>query len=1164
MFVLAPLAWALLAQAPPSTLSGLVVDPSGAPMAGAEVWLADQPWWNGPKRLGQVKADAEGRFSIPRPEGAKGGGPYMPLALWAYAPGHRLGLLAFQADLPAPGEVARIEVGPPARAVVRLEPPDPSATVKGKVEVFSVHRRPGAMPRSLIERLGVPIGGDGVATLDGFNPEDIQGLDARTEAFGTQTRNYYQPVAGDRTIRLRPVGHLSGKVVADDPSKAKGWKVTARTTPDDEPGYGSAVGIYWTDTDDQGRFDFPTMPTGNLTLAARPPDGVAYLANDVKGKTVSAGAKLEVDIPARRGVLVEGFVREAGTGAPMPGASINLFPKGFQGSRSGLRTDGKGRYVDILWPGQVTMHASGGPPTHMLPPKTTGRTFEIPPGVERFELPTIEMTRGESIQGVVVDARGKPVANAAVLAHYPGDDEGDLTRARSRTRSNRAGAFLIQGITPGSELKLSATKGGEATPGGVPTRAGAEAPVTLTLEPSNAIALKGRILEPDGRPLAGALIQFKSKATGTGPKTWSESSVTFEGVETIRTGPDGTFETPRELDPDFLYRAEVAAAGMARAQTGWLAPPSTSFADLTLRRTRGLRAVAGRVVDRAGEPVAGAVVTQSGDGPRPTRSVTDAQGRFRIEGILDGRAFLFASKDRFRFQARPIGPGVEPVEIVLARELEQPDPPGPPTFPMTRAEEKARAKELVAILKPRMRVGSDDRGDQARLLALEARLDPNQVIELIQEQVVRADASLAEVALGLMEDEPGGALEVIESDRSDSGASMAYLAAFDALPKSETVLRRELLARAERRARAIPSSNSPGIMDQRAWPLAKVADRWLDLGDRDRATSALREARAAFDAIPPQGGFSPNLDEVVKVLARVDLPAALALLDRDPAARKNNPGYYENILMVVAERAAEVDPAESERLLGKLGQDYNRKEATRRACYRMASRDLARAHRIASTLPNPELPPLLDALAARAKAATDPRAAKGLLDSAFARLDRLAEAPAGRQPRSDIPALMAMCLPVAARVDPSLVPEYLARCLAARPNRADEPERDGVPPASLLAMFLARYDREAASIVFERVPEGLFAPSPSPVGLQPNTITAVLQEAAAFDPRAALAILDRLPDDPKATGDTRWGDDRRKLEARLALATALSRPVDRRRVEATHAGFRNWPIEQLD
>src|SRR6185312_9443769 len=113
-------------------------------------------------------------------------------------------------------------------------------------------------------------------------------------------------------------------------------------------------------------------------------------------------------------------------------------------------------------------------------------------------------------------------------------------------------------------------------------------------------------------------------------------------------------------------------------------------------------------------------------------------------------------------------------------------------------------------------------------------------------------------------------------------------------------------------------------------------------------------------------------------------------------------------------------------------------------------------------------------------------------------------------------------------------------------------------------MYLARYDLEAGATVFERVPEGIFAPTSNPFGLQANAIQAILQEAASFDPRAALAILDRLPDDPKGPVDPRWGDDRRKLEARLAIATALSRPVDRRRIEAARSNFRNWPIEQLD
>jgi protocatechuate 3,4-dioxygenase beta subunit len=1163
MFLLAPLAWALLAQAPPtSTLTGVVVDPAGAPMAGAEVWWADRPRPDEPKPPGPVKADDEGRFSIRMPAGAKAGGASLSLALWAYAPGHRLGLMPLESELLAPGEAIRIEVGPPAKAIVRLEPPNSSVPVKGKVEVFSVQRRAGSMPRSLIERLGVPIGDDGIATLDGFDPEDIQGIDVRTEVFGTQTRQYYPPVAGDRTIRLRPVGHVFGKIVLDDPSKLKDWKVTAWTTPDDEPGYTSSVGNYWTDTDEQGRFDFSTLATGTLVLTARPPAGLNYLADQVRGRKVEAGAKIEVDVPTLRGVIVEGFVREVGTGAPMPGVWISLFPKEhFVGGLSEL-TDEKGHYSKAVWPGQLTMHAAGGPPTHLLPPKTTSRTFEVPAGVERFELPTIEMTRGESIRGVVVDAQGKPVTNAAVEVRYKGDDEGDATLARAKTRSNRAGAFLIQGITPGAEVKLSAKKVGESTAQAVTTKAGAEAPVTLKLGPSDAIALKGKILGPDGQPLAGALVLLKSKVMGTGPPSWNETKVTLEGVETVRSGADGAFETPQELDPKLLYRAEVVAIGMARAQTNWATSPSTRFADLTLRRARALRSVVGQVVDRAGEPVAGVMVFQSGDGPRRTSSVTDAGGRFRVDGILDDRAFLFSSRDRFRFQAQPIGPGVSNVEIVLTRESEQPSRARPQTFSMTRAEEKALARQLVALARARTSTRPDDRGDGARLLALEARLDPNRMIELIQNQVVRADSELANVALGLIEDEPGEALGLIESNRRDAGALADYLTVFDALAPSRVALRREVLARAERRARAALSPDPSAGMNEPWQGLAKVAVHWVELGERDRAISVFREARTASEAPSDRRIAWFGLDPMVKVLASLDLPAALAIIDRESISKASNVGSFDQSLAEVAERAARVDPAVAERLLRQISQDHTRKDVTRAVCFVMAAHDLERARRLAAPLGELNLPPQLDAIAARARVATNPREARALLDSAFRQFERIAEGPVDRPAHKEVAASMAMCLSVVARIDPTLVPEYLARCLAARPGRSVEPDRESIPQASLLAMLLARYDREAAEIVFERVPEGLNAPTTNP--FQANATLAVIKEAAAIDPRAALAIVDRMPDDPTGAVDTRWGNDRRKLDARLALATALSRPLDRRRIEAVQSNSRNWPIELLD
>src|SRR5262249_41191472 len=62
-----------------------------------------------------------------------------------------------------------------------------------------------------------------------------------------------------------------------------------------------------------------------------------------------------------------------------------------------------------------------------------------------------------------------------------------------------------------------------------------------------------------------------------------------------------------------------------------------------------LRPIAGRVVGRDGEPVAGATVFQSGDSPKLTEAATDTDGRFRLSGVAAVPTFLFAKKPGYRF-----------------------------------------------------------------------------------------------------------------------------------------------------------------------------------------------------------------------------------------------------------------------------------------------------------------------------------------------------------------------------------------------------------------------------------------------------------------------------------------------------------------------------------
>ena len=98
-----------------------------------------------------------------------------------------------------------------------------------------------------------------------------------------------------------------------------------------------------------------------------------------------------------------------------------------------------------------------------------------------------------------------------------------------------------------------------------------------------------------------------------------------------------------ELHRGAYYRAEVAARGMLPATTEYVNPGArkgATFGDIVLQRLPEVRALAGRVVDGSGRPVAGLRVFQTGDGPRRTETTTDEQGRFRLSGLYAGPAIL--------------------------------------------------------------------------------------------------------------------------------------------------------------------------------------------------------------------------------------------------------------------------------------------------------------------------------------------------------------------------------------------------------------------------------------------------------------------------------------------------------------------------------------------
>ena len=141
----------------------------------------------------------------------------------------------------------------------------------------------------------------------------------------------------------------------------------------------------------------------------------------------------------------------------------------------------------------------------------------------------------------------------------------------------------------------------------------------------------------------------------------------------ISVAADGSFATPKSLVQGERYRLVVQAEGFAPEISPWIKLDQESKRSETIV-LKPFRSIRGRVVDRQAKPVADAEVFQSGDGPARTATRSDSEGRFTLDGYAREHAFVFASKNGFRFQGVNIETSkTEDVTITLTRTTEAPE-----------------------------------------------------------------------------------------------------------------------------------------------------------------------------------------------------------------------------------------------------------------------------------------------------------------------------------------------------------------------------------------------------------------------------------------------------------------------------------------------------------
>ncbi len=251
-----------------------------------------------------------------------------------------------------------------------------------------------------------------------------------------------------------------------------------------------------------------------------------------------------------------------------------------------------------------------------------------------------------TIQGKVVDAQGKPAADAQVVGFTPRPWTGAGEPVEAETRTDAGGRFHL---VPRSARRPAFFRLWSYRPGSAIA-------FTSSNTPSFDLALRKpqpkvvKLESPDGRPVPGArLSPLILNVDGRGGR--DEVPEALATRLSITTGPDGTATLDYLTGGDRLVAVRLAATSIGTQDLQIVENPRRNNQGVTITiRLKPTRRLAGRVRNRAGKSVAGQEVevwSKGGDWLRmnpvafldcPLRTAAD--GTFRTpENLLVGSSY---------------------------------------------------------------------------------------------------------------------------------------------------------------------------------------------------------------------------------------------------------------------------------------------------------------------------------------------------------------------------------------------------------------------------------------------------------------------------------------------------------------------------------------------
>ncbi len=491
-------------------------------------------------------------------------------------------------------------------------------------------------------------------------------LRLRAEAPGYGARTEFVNARGTCVdVILEEGGALAVKVKDEAGTAVAGAKVTGQAGPS----FSSAV----TAADGSARLE--SLSIGQVQVRVEADGFAPATTGDV---TIGAGATVEKSFVLRKGQEITGRVLEEIGSRAVAGATVTSQWWGNQGQQESapVLTDadgkftmrvpcGPGEYIQLFARKEGSGTGMGGvqvPAANASAPQGAGRETEI------------RLRAGADIEGVVVEADGRPASGATVVY---ANSIGNKAWAQLSATTDAEGRFALPlppGMPKESQFQLGARGKGAGV--GFATVTGNKTAVRIRLAGGGIVL--GTVKDTKGQPVEGALVSLQYD--------WSRRGTSIPGLEGNpwqygQLLSDARLSSPfATTDAEGRYRIEDVPLGNYQVLATWGLEKAVGGQPLQIRaggtETVDLafgtgKRIEGVVLDPEGKPVAGASVSAGELQPKPGRNAyvedrTDSDGRFVLRNLEADRWNLSAWAVGFTNESRPnVGAGERNLELRL-------------------------------------------------------------------------------------------------------------------------------------------------------------------------------------------------------------------------------------------------------------------------------------------------------------------------------------------------------------------------------------------------------------------------------------------------------------------------------------------------------------------